>query len=147
MKYSFLFLLLILSTQFIFSQNYSIEPEVISSGGGEITGGSFINFAVIGEVIVNKLASNGDHETKIGFIYAAEEFPLNPTANISLAISGNNIEISWDSVTGASSYSIYSSSNPYLSYDGWTLEESGITDTNWCDAADVKKFYYVKACN
>ena len=147
MKYLILFLLLIQSTQFVFSQNYSIEPKVISSGGGEITGGSYSNFAVIGEVIVNRSVSYGFQEVKIGFIYAGEDFPLNPPANISILINGNNVDISWDSIFGATSYSVYSSLDPYLSYSSWTLEESDIKVTNWSEEIqqNTKKFYFVIA--
>lgn len=66
--------------------------------------------------------------------------------NISIEMNGASVSINWDAVPLATSYSIYSSTNPNEQTQNWTLEESGITDTTWAETAiGEKKFYYVKA--
>ena len=66
--------------------------------------------------------------------------------DVDINMSGTNVTVTWDPVPTASSYSIYSSTSPYEEPQNWTLEESGITDTTWTEAANgEKKFYYVKA--
>ncbi|MCK4654909.1 MAG: hypothetical protein KAU01_10745 [Candidatus Cloacimonetes bacterium] len=68
--------------------------------------------------------------------------------NISILINEDNVELTWDEVVGATSYSIYSSDDPYEIPENWTLEASGITDTNWSElVSEDKKFYYVTAVN
>jgi len=69
-------------------------------------------------------------------------------SNVTTSIIGGNINISWDPVIGAISYSIYSSVNPNTDQAIWILEVSGITVTNWSEpATEMKKFYYVTALN
>ena len=71
--------------------------------------------------------------------------PCAPT-NVIISIVNDNIQITWDAVTGATSYKIYSSDNPYT---GFTEDNTGaFNDESWTAAIpDVKKFYYVKAEN
>jgi len=77
------------------------------------------------------------------------EYPVvAPSApqNVIITIIAGNVNLEWDAVAGATSYKIYSSSDPYAAYP-WTFEVE-ITVTNWSEvAADVKKFYYVTAVN
>ena len=54
------------------AQTYSQPTEVISSGGGETTGGNYSNFAVLGETFVDFSVSGGDYSTTIGFLYASD---------------------------------------------------------------------------
>jgi len=77
---------------------------------------------------------------------------MNIVANIpeapeiqSITISGDDVQISWNSVAGALSYSIYSDTDPYGNF--YTEEASGLTSTNWTDysAAEDKKFYIIKS--
>ena len=77
----------------------------------------------------------------------------NPPAvpeNVRITITDNGAFIQWDAVDGATSYSVYSSEDPLLSYDSGTWEESVITGTDWTDSnisMEIKKFYFVKAVN
>jgi hypothetical protein len=66
--------------------------------------------------------------------------------NVIINITGTDVQISWDAVTGATSYSVFSSDNPYL---GLEEDFSGtFVDESWnAPLTDVKKFYYVKAYN
>ena len=66
--------------------------------------------------------------------------------NVFIEIVGTNILITWDEVSVATSYEIYSSDDPYAAYP-WNFEEE-VTDTNWSEpATGIKKFYYIKALN
>ena len=73
-------------------------------------------------------------------------FGLKPPENVIIYISSGNVNIEWDQVQDASSYTIYSSSNPYASYETWNIEEINITTTNWSEIIpEFNKFYYVVA--
>jgi len=73
---------------------------------------------------------------------AAPESPENVIINI----NGTQVEISWDAVSGATSYKIYSSNYPYA---GYTEDTSGtFVGESWSvPTSETKKFYYVKAVN
>jgi len=79
------------------------------------------------------------------------DVPLNPDTppspeNVIIEIVGTNILITWNEVSVATSYKIYSSDDPYAAYP-WNFEEE-VTDTNWSEpATGSKKFYYIKALN
>jgi len=71
---------------------------------------------------------------------------LSDPENIIIEISIDNVQISWNEVTGATSYKVYSFTDPYAA-ESWTFEEE-VTESNWSEPATPdKKFYYVKAVN
>ncbi len=70
-KLIFLFILVFLFTN-IKAQTYSTLAEVISSGGGESTGGNYSNFGVIGETFVDYSVTGGNYNTSIGFLNASD---------------------------------------------------------------------------
>ena len=71
---------------------------------------------------------------------------MNNPENVNISISSGNVELSWDSVHGATSYKVYSSDNPET---GFTQDTNGsFVDESWSAPATVgKKFYYVVAVN
>jgi len=71
---------------------------------------------------------------------------LDAPENLSVVINAGIVELSWDAVSGASSYKVYSSTDPYSSF---TEDLSGTLDGTFWDApvSVTKKFYYVKAIN
>ena len=74
------------------------------------------------------------------------EPPLSSPSNLVVSIS-TDPEVSWDAVSGATSYTVYYSEDPYAEFpSGWT-EITGVTETNWTDtgATETKKFYIVTA--
>jgi hypothetical protein len=79
-------------------------------------------------------------------IYKAPSAAAEP----SVAYSANQAVVSWSASTGAVSYKVYSSLDPYAAFPaGWTLETS-VTSTSWTDTnagATAKKFYVVVAVN
>ena len=70
---------------------------------------------------------------------------INSPENVSISLENNTLSISWDIVPAATSYKIYSSSDPYVAYP-WNFEEE-VTETNWSEEVVTKKFYYVTAVN
>ena len=67
---------------------------------------------------------------------------------VTIFIDGSDVILNWNPVAGASSYKIYSSSNPNDSPGSWTLEAEGIIETNWSKAVtEEKKFYYITSSN
>lgn len=68
---------------------------------------------------------------------------LSTPGNVILNITEEIVNISWDSVTGASYYSVYSAADPYSTF---SLEATGIGVTNWSEpVGSSTKFYYIKA--
>ncbi|HAQ62746.1 TPA: hypothetical protein DCR49_12280 [Candidatus Delongbacteria bacterium] len=57
-------------------------------------------------------------------------------------VSGSNITISWDSVSGATKYDVYSSDSPY---DGFAYEISVTSPEYTTSCAEARKFYYIVA--
>ncbi len=75
-------------------------------------------------------------------------FPVYSPQNITIAYVTANPELTWTAVTGAASYKVYSSSDPYSVFpSGWTEEAVGITELTWTDTipAEKRKFYIVVA--
>jgi len=67
-----------------------------------------------------------------------------PPEEIYIDIANGNVNIQWSSVECATSYSVYSSENPY---ENFSLEAAGLTETNWSEAVNNdKKFYQVTSC-
>ena len=66
--------------------------------------------------------------------------------NVIISIDLDSINIMWDEVTGATSYKVSSSNDPYT---GFVEDISGTFDeTSWsAPISTVKKFYYVTANN
>jgi hypothetical protein len=73
---------------------------------------------------------------------------LNRPINVSIEITvENNVIISWDPVSGAASYKVYSSENPYTGFAEVT-NGTFVDDESWMSSASgSKKFYHVTAVN
>ncbi len=70
---------------------------------------------------------------------------LNSPENIIISIYSDTVHISWDTVPGSSSYTVYKSSDPYA-VKPWTEKVTDITITSWSEpSSGTKKFYYVIA--
>jgi hypothetical protein len=83
-----------------------------------------------------------------GYPYLNWEYriPVEAPTNLALVISGTDVIITWDPVTDATSYAVYSGTDPY---GVMTLDETGIfSGTQWTGAfSGSKMFYYVTALN
>jgi len=74
----------------------------------------------------------------------AGDFLPTPT-NVQATILGSDISLSWDEVSSATYYEVWSSTDPYT---GFSFEATVSGATTWSATMDVdKKFYYVKAFN
>jgi hypothetical protein len=87
--------------------------------------------------------------TTIG-LYSLDTTDLPPAVptNVSIQINGNTVYLEWDSASGATSYTVYSDTDPYGSFS--TIEDSGITTTHWSETltgSETKKFYRVTGNN
>ena len=82
------------------------------------------------------LASKSFPEFSVGI------YVLNNPQNIVTAINGTNLELSWDVVTGATSYVVYSSDDPYGIFEEATGTFDGLS---WSQPYTSKMFYYVVA--
>jgi len=113
---------------------------------GDFNGSSSVNFfnGMIDDIRIYERVLS---ETEIDELYASGGWMNNPE-NITIEIIADNIQISWDAVTGATSYKIYSYSDPYEPVENWTFEEE-VTVTSWSEPllTNEKKFYYVTANN
>jgi len=67
---------------------------------------------------------------------------LDTPTNVVISHDGTTVTITWDAVTGANSYNIYSSDTP----DGTYATEGAVDTNSWSKAeASTKKFYKVEA--
>jgi hypothetical protein len=71
---------------------------------------------------------------------------LNAPANVLLTIVGSDVKITWDPVSGATGYAVYSSADPYGTF---AIDESGsFNNEEWTAPVPAgKMFYYVTAAN
>ncbi|MCK4654138.1 MAG: hypothetical protein KAU01_06810 [Candidatus Cloacimonetes bacterium] len=67
-----------------------------------------------------------------------------PPENVTITVVNDMVNISWSAVSGATSYKVYSSNDPY---DNFTEDTSGnFNGTSWSSPlSSDKKFYYVTA--
>ena len=89
----------------------------------------------------------------VGTTYSTEEefdtlpsVPPNSPENLTIIISSGDVVLNWDAVSGADSYKIYSSDDPEMAFENWTLEQENITGITWSETIPTtKKFYCVTA--
>ena len=80
----------------------------------------------------------------MGAYYFHQTIPPDPPQNVTVEIIGTDVQLSWDAVTGATSYKVYSSDDPYT---GFVEDTSGsFAGESWsAPIGDVKRFYHVIA--
>lgn len=66
--------------------------------------------------------------------------------NVTTSVAGSVLTVSWSAVSGATSYVVYSSDNPYGTY---AIDTTGtLNGTQWTTpTSNTRKFYYVVATN
>ncbi len=110
--------------------------------------GSYGQKTIVSSYSLSKLVDNGastkDELLSRIMSFFREQNSLDSPENVTISISNNCVEISWDNVEWASSYKVFSSDNPN---SGFEEELSGtFLGTSWQkECAETKKFYYVKA--
>jgi len=71
---------------------------------------------------------------------------LDPPTNVQIAIVGNEITLTWDVVPGATSYTVYRSSDPFAEFPGVWVSETGITEPTWSyTTTKTRRFYRITA--
>ena len=98
-------------------------------------------FGVIDDIRIYNRALSEDEILSI-YTLGSLESPI----NLTISEMNDYIILNWDVVSGATSYKIYSSENPY---SGFELDESGeFNGTSWtAPLSESKIFYYVTATN
>ena len=130
---------------------YTSVP-MISTGGNnyqgiipEQAGGSEISYFIHAADQSGKSANQpfiGAFDPHIFDVSTQPEAPI----NVQIQVVGGNVQLSWDAVTGATSYKVYSSDDPYT---GFLEDTSGsFAGESWSTSIiNIKKFYYLKAVN
>ncbi|OGE85145.1 MAG: hypothetical protein A2Y39_02265 [Candidatus Delongbacteria bacterium GWF2_40_14] len=123
-----------------FVKNLSVSPV-----NGRISRTIYVNFepATLG-VISGNIVHTSQEAILKNVAVSGIGLPLEIPLNITTEVVGTDLIISWDAVTGATSYKIYSSTDPY-----GTFTENAITVTNsWTtEYIEPKRFYYVVTVN
>lgn len=71
---------------------------------------------------------------------------LDAPANVVTSVVGTDIRISWDTVTGASGYDVYSSTDPYaVTFN--LVANTANTYYDYTPGTNAKMFFYIKATN
>jgi len=101
-----------------------------------LTPGQHYNAAVVADY-----AWGSSEAMLAGFTYVP---PFGAPVNVSIAVFGGNTVLTWDPVTDATSYKVYSSNTPYT---GFTQDLTGsFTGESWSTPATIgKRFYKVTA--
>ena len=111
----------------------AVDAISFSSGSGNWNGAPLLDQRGIS--IINNMKDIGAFE---GFISETLGIPQ----NVSISVTGSQIRLTWDEVTGAASYDVYSSSEPYSSYSFEGSSGSNIWEGT---ISQNKLFYYVVA--
>ncbi|MCK4979040.1 MAG: hypothetical protein KAS62_01525, partial [Candidatus Delongbacteria bacterium] len=90
------------------------------------------------KVRATNAVGNGEYSITWSFVV----LPLGSPMNIITSISGSDLTIDWDVVTGATGYDVYSSDDPYGTF---TLATSVGTNQYTVAADQAKLFYYIVA--
>ena len=81
----------------------------------------------------------------IGLYYFNQPDYLESPTNLIFYIADGITNLSWDLVSGAIGYNIYTSSNPY---SGWSVYDFNVRALSWSESVSgEKRFYFVKAYN
>ena len=70
---------------------------------------------------------------------------LDAPQNVTIEIIGSDVQISWDEVSGANSYKIYASDDPYGTFTDVSSQGTFSSESWSTNITDSKKFYYVQA--
>ncbi len=99
--------------------------------------------------LLGRQGLSGFSEYGIGSDYLNFQY-LAPPQNLAVTIAGQNVHLSWDIHTGASSFRIYSSLDPCAEFPGdWYLEDDNVENNFWSDPSPAAstKFFIVTAAN
>jgi len=114
------------------------------SGSSELTSANYIAKSNIVGGNSGGQMSSANYNNLPGYYLGSLTSDILPPEDVTITVENDSTRISWTAVAGASSYKVYSSSNPY---DNFTEDTSGgLSGTIWSTLfVDQKKFYYVIA--
>ena len=101
-----------------------------------------------GHTATGEITLNWEAYQYMDDMYLAPNTPPDTPLNVIISEDGTNVILNWDAVTGATSYTVYSDTDPYGGFTN--VEQSGITGTTWSElltGAGDMKFYQVTASN
>ena len=131
------------------SENYILKQWGFASGNNTGNQPSSENFVLTGSavgIITDENASSTNYEMIPGYYLGPLTSEILPPESVTITVDANTVYLEWNAVQNANSYSVYSSSDPYASYETWTLKAERIGTTNWNESISSSKlFYYVKA--
>jgi len=99
------------------------------------------------EADITITSNDPDEPTKILpvlFTVESGTIPLTAPINVVTSVAGTELTVSWDAVAGATSYDIYSSTDPYGTY---TFVTNVATNSYVVAASETKLFWYIVAKN
>jgi fibronectin type 3 domain-containing protein len=70
--------------------------------------------------------------------------PLSAPINVTTSVEGTNLTVAWDTVSGSTSYDVYSSTDPYGTF---TFVTNVATNSYVTTTTETKLFWYVVAKN
>ena len=129
------------------SENYILKANTLSSGTSISNAPSSANYILQGSVfgiITGEEASSSNHSLLPGYYLGIDELSgeLLPPENVIIWIFGGTLNLEWDEVTGANSYKIYASDDPYL--DNWGSEIAVVIFNEFSEpVSQMKKFYRI----
>lgn len=90
------------------------------------------------------LSNNTFGSSSYSSTYTVTLAPLTAPINVTTSVSGTDLTVSWDVVSGATSYDVYSSEDPYGTF---SLVTNVATNSYATTTSEVKLFWYVVAKN
>ena len=128
---------------------YSMTQSPFNGNSGTIAELDFYvnmdsgNYSII---INDAILSDSNSENIIRDAFSGSIHVIQKPENLTILIDAGIVTITWDSIPEVSSYSVYSSEDPYSNFESWDLEQEGILTNTWNQPiSNEKKFYYVKA--
>ena len=139
----------VLSAENPSSANYILQQESFGSGNNPANlpiSSNYILEGSISDVISGDEASSSNYNILPGYYFGEISGGILPPTNVTIAVVGSAVQISWSAVSDATSYQVYSSTDPYTGFDEDTT--GTFVDESWSAPASADKmFYYVKAVN
>ena len=142
-----LLLVSLLSAENPSSDNYILQQWGFASGNDPANPPTSTNYILTGSaigIISDEDAVSANYSLMPGYYLGPIVGGILPPGNVIITVVTDSVNITWSAVTGASTYKVYSSNNPYTDF---TEDISGnLTGTSWtAPLPGNKKFYYVKA--
>ena len=131
------------------SDNYILQAHTLSSGSASSNAPSSANYNLQGSVlgiISGQETNSGNYTILPGFYLGIDTISgeLEPPGNVLIWITAGTLYLEWDEVTGAQSYKIYASEDPF-SFD-WGTPIAIVGSNSWSGpVTESHRFYRIVA--